>query len=115
MCDIIVFRNNTGFSPDLAGTGGCGMALGSEKATFASTVSAVQFSGNSGNYGPCLIAFNSSIYFHGPVHLAENRAAGRSGGAGGAFYLKESNLTFFSTATIRNNSAVGCLMVSNTL
>jgi hypothetical protein len=71
--------------------------------------SIVQFSGNSGNFGPALNGDNSSIFFNGPVVLADNRAAW---GAGGAIYLKSSNLTFNGTATIKNNTLHGGTFVS---
>jgi hypothetical protein len=92
-----VCRNNTGSGPWLVSeTSGGGMALSSAKATFASTVRTVQFSGNSGTFGPGLNAHNSSIHFHGPVLLADNRA-GPTLGAGGAFFLQSSDATFHST------------------
>jgi hypothetical protein len=69
----------------------------------------VQFIANSGSYGPALSAYNSSIIFNGPVIVADNIARE---GAGGAFSLTISEVTFDAVATVRNNTLDWCTMVS---
>jgi hypothetical protein len=100
---FMVCRNNTSF-------GGSGMHLRDAAATFASTIKTVLFVGNTGNYGPAVKVHKSSIVFNGPVVVADNRSPW---GAGGAFDVELSDVTFNGTATFRNNSLGGCTMVSD--
>ncbi|KAF6251720.1 hypothetical protein COO60DRAFT_1557999 [Scenedesmus sp. NREL 46B-D3] len=80
------------------------MHLRGATATFASSRT-VQFIGNRGTYGAALKAQQSNIQFNGPVLAADNIA---NAGAGGAFHLVLSNVTFSARATLRNNSLDGC-------
>jgi K+-transporting ATPase A subunit len=85
------------------------MALTNAKATFASAANPVQIIKNTGSYGAGVNAVNSSILFSGPTVLASNRA---EFGAGGAMYLRLSDVTFGFTAALRNNSVWRCGLVS---
>ncbi|KAF6254129.1 hypothetical protein COO60DRAFT_1462864 [Scenedesmus sp. NREL 46B-D3] len=96
----VQIRNNTGF-------GGCGMYLSRASATFASAARTVQFTRNRGSYGAAMKAYESNVQFNGPVLMADNTAIE---GAGGAFHLLLSNVTFNARATVRNNSLHGCTM-----
>jgi hypothetical protein len=54
--------------------------------------------------GAALNAETSCIVFNAPVTVAHNN---NTSGAGGAFYLKLSNVTFNAAANVQNNSASG--------
>jgi hypothetical protein len=88
------------------GAGGCAIALKNASATFMKPTQIVDnevikyLDGS----GAALNAETSSIVFNGPVTVARNK---NTRGAGGACYLKHSNVTFNAAASVQNNSASG--------
>ncbi|WIA20178.1 hypothetical protein OEZ85_006026 [Tetradesmus obliquus] len=88
------------------GAGGCAIALKNASATFMKPTQIVDnevikyLDGS----GAALNAETSSIVFNGPVTVARNN---NTRGAGGACYLKHSNVTFNAAASVQNNSASG--------